>query len=610
MVSHTACVWKEYMIIFGGKEAPTDSDDEGNKRSKEEKCSNDVSFYNLNSKTWIQPKISGPLPTPRYGHTACMYKDYMIIDGGWSGRKVLKDTSVLDLSQGIIDAKYVSLKDIMPADHDNIKLRDEDRYCPPKRHFHSANIIGNKMYIFGGGDGKRWNKSLYILDLETSEWYKPRTNGLSPSGRLQHTSFVYQEKLYIFGGEPETPSLLNDMYCIDMDTFAWTRIDLGSLSLSTASIIPNSEDMKNKKLSVSITPRVASGSIVAKDHVFIFGGYDGGKWLNDFLAINLNTHETKMVNYAEEVQSRCRHSMILHKAEDKCNAVIYGGTDGNKVLSDVCSIEIPDDLESKTREENETAQNDVEDKNSQTSDNQTEKQDYSSLFGDKKYADLAFKVKDEYIPAHSVICAIKSPFLKDKIDSSFAASENSGRNLSSSSKSLIDMIPIIPAETETCDQSLNDIGEKLNKENGEEQDEHNVDDKKESLCDGYLKTKKIVEINEFSGETLKNILEYIYGKETTLSSKAALELIIQEDSSLNIKDLTLKAEKQVSELFTPKEDNTTNTPSDIIQLISEDMNISVTHILKLHSLAEKCNNADLKQQLLLYMTQNFELKKK
>jgi hypothetical protein len=35
----------------------------------------------------------------------------------------------------------------------------------PKRQFHTANILENHMYVFGGGDGKMWLCDLYKFNL-------------------------------------------------------------------------------------------------------------------------------------------------------------------------------------------------------------------------------------------------------------------------------------------------------------------------------------------------------------------------------------------------------------------------------------------------------------
>ena len=43
----------------------------------------------------------------------------------------------------------------------------------PMRQFHTASVIDNQMYVFGGGDGKSWLNNLLIFDLNNLEWSGP-----------------------------------------------------------------------------------------------------------------------------------------------------------------------------------------------------------------------------------------------------------------------------------------------------------------------------------------------------------------------------------------------------------------------------------------------------
>lgn len=53
------------------------------------------------------------------------------------------------------------------------------------RQFHTANVIDNLMYVFGGGDGKYWLNDLLIFELQKLEWSGPvQTKGAAPVGRL------------------------------------------------------------------------------------------------------------------------------------------------------------------------------------------------------------------------------------------------------------------------------------------------------------------------------------------------------------------------------------------------------------------------------------------
>ena len=74
----------------------------------------------------------------------------------------------------------------------------------PMRQFHTASVIENLMFVFGGGDGKYWLNDLLIFDLVSLEWGGPvQTHGIAPVGRLQHSAITYEKRIYIFGGEPD-----------------------------------------------------------------------------------------------------------------------------------------------------------------------------------------------------------------------------------------------------------------------------------------------------------------------------------------------------------------------------------------------------------------------
>ena len=74
----------------------------------------------------------------------------------------------------------------------------------PMRQFHTASIIDNLMFVFGGGDGKSWLNDLLIFDLHNMEWSNSvKTSGAAPAGRLQHSAITFDKRIYLCGGEPD-----------------------------------------------------------------------------------------------------------------------------------------------------------------------------------------------------------------------------------------------------------------------------------------------------------------------------------------------------------------------------------------------------------------------
>lgn len=150
------------MIVFGGREG------DGKKR-----IVNDIFIFDTEKQLWFQPKVDKhKLPQPRMGHSSQLWNgSQIIIYGGWNGFQVLSDVIFIDLKKGVEKLSF-NIPSI---------IRGE----APMRQFHTASVIENMMFVFGGGDGKYWLNDLLIFDLTTLEWSGPvSTHGIAPVGRL------------------------------------------------------------------------------------------------------------------------------------------------------------------------------------------------------------------------------------------------------------------------------------------------------------------------------------------------------------------------------------------------------------------------------------------
>ena len=110
---------------------------------------------------------------------------------------------------------------------------------PPQRaiSLHTAVIVGNKMYVFGGSEhttnsahsqGLTSSNQLYELSLDTLTWRRiQRQQGLSdiiPSARLAHSAVEYEGRMYVFGGESHSANRdtrLNDLWEFDPVRMSW-----------------------------------------------------------------------------------------------------------------------------------------------------------------------------------------------------------------------------------------------------------------------------------------------------------------------------------------------------------------------------------------------------
>lgn len=142
-----------------------------------------MSLIFIEKSTWYQPKVDKhKLPQPRMGHSSQLWNgSHIIIYGGWNGFSVLSDVIFIDLRKGI--GKFFIL--FISLDKLTFNIPSIIRGEAPMRQFHTASVIDNQMYVFGGGDGKYWLNDLLIFDLQNLEWSGPvQTNGIAPVGRL------------------------------------------------------------------------------------------------------------------------------------------------------------------------------------------------------------------------------------------------------------------------------------------------------------------------------------------------------------------------------------------------------------------------------------------
>ncbi|KAI8327962.1 hypothetical protein BC941DRAFT_445958 [Chlamydoabsidia padenii] len=122
-----------------------------------------------------------------------------------------------------------------------------------KRNDHTSTLWGtDKLVVFGGtgeeddgkgGGGDRFYTQVAILDLHTLQWNHPSTTGCLPmSGRIKHSATIYQDKLYIAGGLDRHDHVADTVLVLNLLTYEW---------LPPLAFVPRSQHMTfvyNKRL--------------------------------------------------------------------------------------------------------------------------------------------------------------------------------------------------------------------------------------------------------------------------------------------------------------------------------------------------------------------------
>jgi len=94
------------------------------------------------------------LPPPRRAHTTVLYRNFLVISGGGNGQTALNDIWALDIS----DPTRLTWEE-WPTQGE----------APARKGYHTANLVGDKMIVFGGSDGHASFADVHVLNL--SECY-------------------------------------------------------------------------------------------------------------------------------------------------------------------------------------------------------------------------------------------------------------------------------------------------------------------------------------------------------------------------------------------------------------------------------------------------------
>uniref|UniRef100_A0A158PKZ1 Kelch domain-containing protein 10 n=1 Tax=Angiostrongylus costaricensis TaxID=334426 RepID=A0A158PKZ1_ANGCS len=236
------------------------------------------------------------LPYQRYGHTVCAYRGRAYL---WGGRNDDYGASSIlhEFDPVLLRWRIVPVEGRVPPSRDghsavvvgdrmylfggfeeDLQRFSQETYVfdfltnrwselntsgqPPLwRDFHTAVAIDSKMYIFGGRSDHTgqfhstrdmYDERLKALDLRTGEWSDPICSGIGPTGRRSHSAWTYGGKMYIFGGYLGTQNMhYDDLFSFDPSTNHWEKI-------KTSGQMPSA--------------RRRQCTVVVDSRVFLFGG--------------------------------------------------------------------------------------------------------------------------------------------------------------------------------------------------------------------------------------------------------------------------------------------------------------------------------------------------
>ncbi|KAK8202245.1 Negative regulator of mitotic exit [Zalaria obscura] len=226
---------------------------------------------------WSQRRVefgsSGQYPFPRYGAAtnSVSSKDgaIYIMGGLINGSTVKGDLWMVESAHGVPTCFPVATTSEGPG----------------PRVGHASLLVGNAFIVFGGDtkteESDMLDDTLYLLNTSTKQWSRAAPAGPRPPGRYGHSLNILGSKIYIFGGQVEG-FFFNDLVAFDLNA-------LQQASNRWEILIQNTID--GGPPHGQIPPARTNHSMVTwNDKLYLFGGTDGVQWFNDVWSYDPRTN--------------------------------------------------------------------------------------------------------------------------------------------------------------------------------------------------------------------------------------------------------------------------------------------------------------------------------
>eukprot|EP00744_Colponema_vietnamica_P006638 GILI01009626.1.p1 GENE.GILI01009626.1~~GILI01009626.1.p1 ORF type:complete len:775 (+),score=137.14 GILI01009626.1:76-2325(+) len=253
--------------------------------------------------------IGGITPKARWGQTLTKVGDALYLFGGTTA----DGAATSDFFQYL--PRYNSFEPIYIKGSvaDEPQQRPDTILPPSARCHHTAcDSQGRYLVVFGGSAerGTVLLNDVHAFDTMSQRWRHVGADGgrHEPSGRFGHSAVVVSNILYVFGGrsvkknEGTSSSLVltNDVHLFDLDKFAWKkRIHVAKLD--------------DDSISTKVAPpkRFHHGACVIGQTMFIHGGEGAaGQFLSDTWALDTRTKDWRLVHTAADSVPRSRHALF------------------------------------------------------------------------------------------------------------------------------------------------------------------------------------------------------------------------------------------------------------------------------------------------------------
>ena len=269
-------------------------------------------------------------PSKRWGHSAVLYNNSMIIFGGRHSQRILSNIYSLDFAT-------LSWTKIEPSSK-----------APQARDSHSAIIYNNSdMIIFGGNGVSKKMDDLWNFNFNVKKWTEISKNekGIWPKPRDGHnTAVIYNKYMVIYAGLDDNDNVIQEIFLYEIEKKLWYEC------------VVEGQPIQNK-----------DGQSCCKigDTLYLFGGQgpQDNEYSNDLFTVKFEIEEnlkdikpkaiiTKVEINKNNLKPTVRASQTCVGYKNQFLIIIGGESKTQKPLNDIWIFDIKAKLYSEVKLEN------------------------------------------------------------------------------------------------------------------------------------------------------------------------------------------------------------------------------------------------------------------
>lgn len=225
-------------------------------------------IYNNNSGTPVGYSASAnQFGTDRFGSSSAIVNGYLYVAGGC--------TSTTDCTTAIDSVQYAAI-DV----YGNISSAwSAGGNLPAVRAWGTLETAGGTLYYIGGQTSTATDERPEVYYATPSggavTWSTVSSSFDLPDGRTQHSSAVWNDRIYVLGGIAETGGAVSNAVYVSPDLSAGGTIGSAWSTLTSFDVA-----------------RSGSAAVAYANNLYILGGYDGTNYLSDVQFAQINSDGT------------------------------------------------------------------------------------------------------------------------------------------------------------------------------------------------------------------------------------------------------------------------------------------------------------------------------